>query len=128
MCIQELLTPDSVTQLGTFTIWFLEIHFRIVIKIFSVCYIAGELMGHLKDEIKEVNGNKDKSGNIILKLEHKMCARLAALCHDLGKNIIATCMYICHAQPEDQRSCSNFMRFKVQVCYNPPTHCACPHR
>ena len=78
-------------------------------------------MDHLEDEIKEVNGNKDKSGEIILQLEHKMCVRLAALCHDLGKN---TCTYIFHAQPEDQRSHSNFMQSKVQVCYNPPTHCA----
>ena len=87
MCIQELLTLDLNTLLGNFS---RNIHFRVVIKMFSVCYIAGELVDHLEDEIKEVNENKDKSRKIILESKHKMCVRVAALCHDLGKNTINT--------------------------------------
>ena len=43
-------------------------------------------MEHLKGEMVEANGNKD-NGNEILKEEHIICVRLAALCQDLGKII-----------------------------------------
>ena len=42
---------------------------------FSVCYIAGEFIQHLRK----------KSCHIEISPEEEYCVRVAALCHDLGK-------------------------------------------
>ena len=50
-------------------------------------------MEHLKGEMVEANGNKD-NGDDILKPQHILCVRVAALCHDLGKVRYAFVLFI----------------------------------
>ena len=58
---------------------------------FSVCYIAGEFIQHLRKKIDHINKNREEKGlkkleeNIEILPKEEYCVRVAALCHDLGK-------------------------------------------
>ena len=85
MCTLELIILDLNTQLGIYA------HVELIIfsifgsVLFSVCYIASELMKHLMSDPDSWKAYEDLQKQERHKeIDYDMCVKVAALCHDLG--------------------------------------------